>query len=90
MVTSSLDDGTFPMNTLLHMIPIKLDSINYLLWKNQMLLLFSYKKPTNHIDGTLAPPVTILAADKPVPNLAFDTWNNLDQRAFILLNSSLT
>ncbi|GKB39600.1 hypothetical protein Tco_0884542 [Tanacetum coccineum] len=52
--------------------------------------LFSYQKLANHIDGTLAPPATILAEDKTVPNPAFKTWNNLDQRAVILLNSSLT
>ncbi|PWA40684.1 zinc finger, CCHC-type, Gag-polypeptide of LTR copia-type [Artemisia annua] len=89
-MTSTSDDGTFPMNTLLHMIPIKLGSTNYLLWKNQMLPLFSYQKLTNHIDGTPAPPATTLAEDKPIPNPAFKTWNNLDQRAVILLNSSLT
>ncbi|GJV61904.1 retrovirus-related pol polyprotein from transposon TNT 1-94 [Tanacetum coccineum] len=90
MVSSSSSSNEFPMNTLLHMIPIKLGSTNYLLWKNQMLPLFSYQKLTNHIDGTLAPPATILAEGQTVPNPAFETWNDLDQRAVILLNSSLT
>ncbi|GKE61986.1 putative RNA-directed DNA polymerase, partial [Tanacetum coccineum] len=78
------------MNTLLHMIPIKLSSTNYLLWKNQMLPLLSYQKLTNHIDGTTAPSATITSGDQSIPNPAFTTWNDFDQRAVILLNSSLT
>ncbi|GJV33017.1 putative RNA-directed DNA polymerase [Tanacetum coccineum] len=78
------------MNTLLHMIPIKLSSTNYLLWKNQMLPLLSYQKLTNHIDGTTAASATITSGDQSIPNPAFTTWNDFDQRAVILLNSSLT
>nr|GEZ69645.1 putative zinc finger, CCHC-type [Tanacetum cinerariifolium] len=78
------------MNTLLHMIPIKLSSTNYLLWKNQMLPLISYQKLTNHIDGTTAPSVTIMSDDQSVPNPAFTIWKDLDQRAVIHLNSSLS
>ncbi|PWA58587.1 zinc finger, CCHC-type, Gag-polypeptide of LTR copia-type [Artemisia annua] len=88
MTTSQ--DGTFPMNTLLHMIPIKLSSTNYLIWKNQMLPLLSYQKLTNHIGGTITLSATIMVDDQSVPNPAFTTWNDLDQRAIILLNSSLT
>ncbi|KAI3514490.1 hypothetical protein L1887_12931 [Cichorium endivia] len=88
---STSQDGTFSMNTLLHMIPIKLSSTNYLLWRNQMLPLFSYQKLTSHIDGTsVAPPEEIEVDSKIVPNPAYSTWVELDHRALILLNSSLT
>ncbi|GJT07834.1 putative RNA-directed DNA polymerase [Tanacetum coccineum] len=90
LLMSTSQDNTFPMNTLLHMIPIKLSSTNYLLWKNQMLPLLSYQKLTNHIDGTTAPSATITFGDQSIPNPAFTTWNDFDQRAVILLNSSLT
>ncbi|GJS78138.1 putative RNA-directed DNA polymerase [Tanacetum coccineum] len=51
------------MNTLLHMIPIKLSSTNSLLWKNQMLPLLSYQKLTNHIVGTTASSAIITSGD---------------------------
>lgn len=88
---STSNDGTFTMNTLLHMIPIELNSTNYLLWRNQMLPLFSYQKLTDHINGTSLVPAEKIEADgKLIPNPAFLTWTDLDQRAVILLNSSLT
>ncbi|GJZ37029.1 zinc finger, CCHC-type containing LTR copia-type gag-polypeptide, partial [Tanacetum coccineum] len=55
-----------------------------------MLPLLSYQKLTNHIDGTTAPSATITSGDQSIPNPAFTTWNDFDQRAVILLNSSLT
>ncbi|KAK9058059.1 hypothetical protein SSX86_022899 [Deinandra increscens subsp. villosa] len=39
--SSSSQDNILPMTAVLHMIPIKLSSNNYLLWKNQMLPLLS-------------------------------------------------
>ncbi|GJT51967.1 zinc finger, CCHC-type containing LTR copia-type gag-polypeptide [Tanacetum coccineum] len=71
-------------------IPDKLSSTNYLLWKNQMLPLLSYQKLTNHIDGITASSATITSGDQSIPNPTFTTWNDFDQRAVILLNSSLT
>ncbi|GJX38856.1 hypothetical protein Tco_0252159, partial [Tanacetum coccineum] len=47
-------------------------------------------KLANHIDGTTAPSATITSGDQSIPNPAFTTWNDFDQRAVILLNSSLT
>ncbi|GKB40837.1 retrovirus-related pol polyprotein from transposon TNT 1-94 [Tanacetum coccineum] len=38
----------------------------------------------------LCPSATITSGDQSIPNLAFTTWNDFDQRAIILLNSSLT
>lgn len=73
------------------MIPIKLSSTNYLLWKNQMIPLFSYQKLTSHIDGTsIAPLEQIEVEGKFTSNPGYSTWLELYQRALILLNSSLT
>lgn len=79
------------MNNLLHMIPIKLGSRNYLLRHNKMIPLLSYKKLMDQVNGALvALAATITVDDKQVPNLAYYTWIDLDQKAIILLNSSLT
>ncbi|GJT25086.1 JmjC domain-containing protein [Tanacetum coccineum] len=55
-----------------------------------MLPLLSYQKLTNHIDGTTAPSATIASGDQSILNPAFTSWNDFDQRAVILLNSSIT
>ncbi|KAK9067609.1 hypothetical protein SSX86_011720 [Deinandra increscens subsp. villosa] len=89
--SSLSQDNLFSMNTLLHMIPIKLKSSNYLLWRNQMLPLFTYQQLLAHVDGTSTKPSeTIIVEDKSVPNPALSTWIEADQRTVILLNSSLS
>nr|GEZ05590.1 zinc finger, CCHC-type, Gag-polypeptide of LTR copia-type [Tanacetum cinerariifolium] len=89
--SSSSDETLFSMNTLLHMMTIKLTSNNYLLWHNQMLPIFTYQKLIRHIDGTsIAPSSTIVVDGKMVPNHTVVPWNEVDQRAVILLQSSLT
>ncbi|GKG05012.1 hypothetical protein Tco_0315399, partial [Tanacetum coccineum] len=56
-----------------------------------MLPIFTYKKLIKHIDGTsTAPPSTIVVDGQTVPNPAVAAWNEVDQRAVILLQSSLT
>lgn len=89
--SSSSDETLFSMNTLLHMMTIKLTSSNYLLWRNHMLPIFTYQKIFGHIDGTsTTPPSTIVVDGKIVSNPAVVTWNEVDQRAVILLQSSFT
>ncbi|GJW87026.1 putative RNA-directed DNA polymerase [Tanacetum coccineum] len=89
--SSSFHDSLFSMNTLLHMITIKLSSTNYLLWRNHMIPIFTYQKLIGHINGTSispSPKVTIEGKANPNPDLL--TWTEDDQRAVILLQSSLT
>lgn len=92
MAASSSDaDGPFPMNALLHMMTIKLSSTNYLLWRNHMLPIFTYQKLLGHIDGTSSSPSpTITVEEKTIPNPAALAWTSVDQKAVILLQSSLT
>nr|GEX70984.1 zinc finger, CCHC-type, Gag-polypeptide of LTR copia-type [Tanacetum cinerariifolium] len=71
------------------MITIKLSSSNYLMWKNQMLLLFSYQNILQHIDGTPAPAPTIIIEGKSSPNPSYASWLSVDQRA-IILHASLS
>ena len=56
-----------------------------------MLPLLSYQKLMPHVDGTPLPPPTNVEVDsKSVLNPAYVSWADLDQKTFILLNSSLT
>ncbi|PWA53009.1 zinc finger, CCHC-type, Gag-polypeptide of LTR copia-type [Artemisia annua] len=84
-------DSLFSMNTLLHMMTIKLSSTNYLLWRNHMLPIFTYQKLIGHIDGTSSSPSpTITVEGKTQPNPEALAWTEVDQRAVILFQSSLT
>nr|GEY50376.1 putative zinc finger, CCHC-type, Gag-polypeptide of LTR copia-type [Tanacetum cinerariifolium] len=84
-------DSPLPLATILHMLTIKLSSTNYLLWRNQVLPLLGYQKLTGYIDGTIiAPSPTITTGTTTSPNLAYATWHGADQRALILIKSSLS
>ncbi|KAJ0443684.1 putative RNA-directed DNA polymerase [Helianthus annuus] len=79
------------MNTILHMITIKLSSANYLVWRTHMLTIFTYSKLTGHINGTLAKPSSTVTVDeKSVPNPDASRWEEDEQKAIIILHSSLT
>lgn len=88
---SSSSDNLLPMNTMLHTIPIKLSSSNYLICQNQMIPLFTYQKLLDYVLGTTPhPSSTITDGDKTVPNPSFSSWIETDQKVLILLHSSLT
>ena len=89
--SSSTTDSTLPMAAILHMISFKLSSNNYLLWKNHMIPIFTVQKLMGHIDGSsVAPPVTITVEGKTTPNPIYTAWKEVDQRALLILQSSLS
>ncbi|KAI3719151.1 hypothetical protein L6452_20045 [Arctium lappa] len=84
-------DNTLPLNTLLHMLTIKLSSSNYLLWRNQIIPILSYQNLLRHVDGSAtAPSPTIVQDDKEVANPDIPLWLAADQRTIIVLHASLT
>ena len=88
---SSSTETTLPMNTILHLITIRLSPSNYLLWVNQMTPLLTYQNLFDHIDGSSqAPPSHLVVDGKPTLNPAHAEWLAADQRAVILLQASLT
>ncbi|KAM0066727.1 putative RNA-directed DNA polymerase [Helianthus debilis subsp. tardiflorus] len=75
----------------LPMMALKLTSTNYLYWRTQMKPLLTYHQVLNHIDGTLsAPSPTISANNKTVTNPEYTDWIQTDQKAIIVLTTSLT
>lgn len=90
-MASSSTETTLPMNTILHLITIRLSPSNYLLWVNQMTPLLTYQNLFDHIDGSSpAPPSHLVVDGKPTLNPAHAEWLAADQRAVILLQASLT
>ncbi|KAJ0781817.1 putative RNA-directed DNA polymerase [Helianthus annuus] len=79
------------LNTILHMITIKLSSTNFLLWKAHMLPIFTLTKLMGHIDGTVTKPSpTVADGDKTKPNPDASRWDENEQTTIIILHSSLT
>jgi hypothetical protein len=60
MAGSSNSDQTFNLGSILHAIPIRLSSKNYLLWRNQLRTLLSYHNLLSYVDGSSPPPATKL------------------------------
>ncbi|GKD28594.1 putative RNA-directed DNA polymerase [Tanacetum coccineum] len=91
MAGDSTVDSPLPLATVLHMITIKLSSNNYLIWKNQMMPLLAYQKLTGYVDGSIPmPSSTITSGESTSPNPAYSSWVAADQRALILIQSSLS
>ncbi|KAJ0864428.1 putative RNA-directed DNA polymerase [Helianthus annuus] len=89
--SSSSSDSSIPLQTLLHMISIKLSSSNYLQWKNQMETILSFPDLCGHIDGsTPEPSATIDADGKQTPNPNAASWKSDDKKVRLLLQASLT
>ncbi|PWA38004.1 zinc finger, CCHC-type, Gag-polypeptide of LTR copia-type [Artemisia annua] len=84
------DNSSLP-TAVHHPSPIKLSSANYLVWRNHMHLLVAFHNLLSHIDGSsVPPPATITDGDKISPNPDLATWTTSDQKAALLLLSSLT
>lgn len=79
------------MNTLMHLITIRLSPSNYLLWKSQLTPILTHQNLLGHVDGTsVAPPTEVLVDNKTSPNPTFVAWLAADLCAVIILHASLT
>lgn len=91
MASSSTNDGNLSLNTILHMLTIKLSSTNYLLWKNQILPLLKYQNLFAHVNGeSIRPSETITVEDKSSPNPLLPIWEEANHRALLIIQASLT
>ncbi|GKB35432.1 retrovirus-related pol polyprotein from transposon TNT 1-94 [Tanacetum coccineum] len=88
---SSNTDSPLPLSTVLHMLTIRLSSTNYLLWHKQMIPLLAYQKLTGYVDGSIPQPSpSVTTGETSSPNPAYASWIAADQRALILIQSSLS
>lgn len=73
------------------MLTIKLPSSNCLLYLNQITSLLLHQKWMSHVDGSsFAPPSKTLIDGKKAPNPTHNAWVELDQKALLILQSSLS
>lgn len=83
---------SLPFATMIHMITIRLNPNNYLLWKNQISLVLNGQNLFGYLDGSIKPLTPLIANDQGtmVANSKYVEWYQQDQRLLSLLNSSLT
>lgn len=88
----STSETPISLNTILHLLTIKLSSTNNLLWKNQFTPLLSYQDLLGHIDGTGPPPATTVEVEgkPPQQNPLYPPWHKADQQALLIIQSSLS
>ncbi|RVW25418.1 Retrovirus-related Pol polyprotein from transposon RE1 [Vitis vinifera] len=92
MAISSSSPPTLPLNTMVHMLTIKLTSSNYLLWRNQFVPLLASQELFGYLDGSITAPSPMITASDGTPksNPAYTSWLHTDQTLLSLLYSSLT
>lgn len=76
-----------------HIVTIKLNSDNYLLWQVQIFAYFRGQDLYFYIDGTnYAPPTSLSTSStdsNPKPNPTYQTWKRINQVILSILFSSL-
>ena len=98
---SSLTIGTVTIQNLLillsnipKLIFVKLDSLNYLLWKYQIRAALNAYSLFSLIDGSLPCPYRYLKDANgriaTMENPEFHNWNQIDQALLTLINSTLS
>ena len=93
--TSSQNTTTHSLTPIQHLITIKLNQDNYLLWKAQIVPYLKGQNLFGFIDGSLPSPTSILSPTstditQPPLNPAFLTWQTQDQMILSALISSLS
>ncbi|KAF6173286.1 hypothetical protein GIB67_026981 [Kingdonia uniflora] len=90
LTSSSLPISTLQTTPIHHLISVKLDQTNYLLWLTQFKPLLKGYDLEGYVDGTLVcPPRTLSNIDTTI-NPAFLAWTKQDQNLLGWLLSSLS
>ncbi|OVA07089.1 hypothetical protein BVC80_1119g4 [Macleaya cordata] len=92
--SSSTSSSTVPtLNNVNHLISIKLDRSNYLLWQDKMSSILRSQKLFKYVDPTHPIPPTHITApttNERVPNPAFEEWQDVDQTILTWIHVTLT
>ena len=91
-MTVSSSSPSLPVNTIVYMLTIKLTSSNYLLWRNQFILLLTSHDLLGFLDGVVPAPSPQITGSNGTTqvNPTYTSWLNTDQTLLSLLYSSLT
>ncbi|KAA8516995.1 hypothetical protein F0562_017187 [Nyssa sinensis] len=91
--SSSLPLLSFPISNISNHISIKLDSDNYLLWRDQFLPLLLCNDLLGYVDGSVSPPAKMVlnpTTQTESPNPAYKLWLKTDQFLLSCIKASLS
>mgnify|MGYP003702445611 CR=1 FL=1 len=90
MVVSS-SSSSLPPN-LNSLVNVKLDSSNYIIWKNQIQNLFQATELLGYIDGSVPCPLASIldSSNKSIENPDFRQWKIIDAHLLSCLTSTLS
>ena len=91
-MAASSSSPSLPLNTMVHMLTIKLTFSNYLLWRHQFIPLLTNQDLFGFLDGSVrAPSPKVIGSDGAMQvNPSYTSWLNTDQTILSLLYFSLT
>lgn len=85
------DTTVFPFQNITHLISLKLDDSNYLIWKNQLESIFISTDLMGYVDGTIQPPPQVLKeGDTKTPNPSYLKWRKWDRYVNSRLNTTFS
>lgn len=90
--SSSSPTPTLVISNIANLIPIKLDSNNFLLWKSLFRPILRSHHLEHFIDGSkpIPPRETVGTDGKTLPNPAFTEWFDRDQTLLSWINATLS
>uniref|UniRef100_A0A2N9I242 Integrase catalytic domain-containing protein n=1 Tax=Fagus sylvatica TaxID=28930 RepID=A0A2N9I242_FAGSY len=90
--SSSVQSALSLINNMSHLMSIKLDSTNYMIWKLQISAILDAYSMIEHLDGTIAQPRQFLISEAGVQsvNSEFLAWKKRDKALLTLIYSTLS
>ncbi|KAF7144149.1 hypothetical protein RHSIM_Rhsim05G0076500 [Rhododendron simsii] len=93
MDSSSRSLFSFPFSNISNHVSVKLDSENYLLWRDQFMPLLECNDLFGYVDGSIRPPgQTILDKDaqKKIENSEYKVWQRTDKFVLSCIKATLS
>uniref|UniRef100_A0A2N9IKH6 CCHC-type domain-containing protein n=2 Tax=Fagus sylvatica TaxID=28930 RepID=A0A2N9IKH6_FAGSY len=93
-MASSLQSPLMLLSSMSNLMPVKLDSTNFIVWKHQLSSILRAYSMINFVDGTVQSPSRFLVDAEgnstTTVNPEFQSWDIRDQALLTLINSTLS
>uniref|UniRef100_A0A2N9GBG4 Integrase catalytic domain-containing protein n=1 Tax=Fagus sylvatica TaxID=28930 RepID=A0A2N9GBG4_FAGSY len=93
-MASSLQSPLMLLSSMSNLMPVKLDSTNFIVWKHQLSSILRAYSMINFVDGTIQSPSRFLVDAEgnstTTVNPEFQSWDIRDQALLTLINSTLS
>uniref|UniRef100_A0A2N9I200 CCHC-type domain-containing protein n=1 Tax=Fagus sylvatica TaxID=28930 RepID=A0A2N9I200_FAGSY len=93
-MASSLQSPLLLLSSMSNLMPVKLDSTNFIVWKHQLSSILRAYSMIDFVDGTIQSPSRFLIDAEgnftTIVNPEFQSWDTRDQALLTLINSTLS